>query len=66
MSQVQVLNVNVRNNPSKFLSDFDFEITFECLPPGLQHELEWKLVYVGSANDENYDQELDAVMVSDL
>ncbi len=26
-------------------------------------ELEWKLVYVGSAEDEKYDQELDSVLV---
>ncbi len=26
-------------------------------------ELEWKLIYVGSAEDEQYDQELDSVLV---
>ena len=63
MSFIQVLNVGVTNNPAKFTDEFQFDITFECLSPGVQHELEWKLIYVGSANDESYDQELDAVMV---
>jgi len=31
--------------------------------PGLEQELEWKLVYVGSADDEKYDQELDCILV---
>jgi hypothetical protein len=26
-------------------------------------DLEWKLIYVGSAEDENYDQQLESVLV---
>jgi histone chaperone ASF1 len=47
-----------------FRDGFGFEITFECREPGLgQEELEWKLIYVGSAADEKFDQELDSVLV---
>jgi histone chaperone ASF1 len=38
----------------------------ECSPPGLKEELEWKLVYVGSAEDEKCDQELDGERISPL
>lgn len=33
---------------------------FECLQP-LPHDLEWKLMYVGSAKDESKDQILDCL-----
>jgi histone chaperone ASF1 len=38
----------VLDNPASFLSPFSFEITFECLQP-LSDDLEWKVLYVGSA-----------------
>lgn len=63
MSLINVTNVQVLDNPAKFSNPFQFEITFECVPPGIKEELEWKLVYVGSAEDEKYDQELDSVLV---
>lgn len=31
MSTVNIINVNVLENPSPFLSNFKFEITFECM-----------------------------------
>lgn len=39
-----------------------FKITFECLSE-LEDDLEWKLIYVGSAQSKDYDQELDNCMV---
>jgi histone chaperone ASF1 len=63
MSIVNVTNVLVHNNPCKFTEPFKFEISFECIPPGLQEELEWKMIYVGSAEDEKHDQELECVLV---
>ncbi|KAL5993056.1 hypothetical protein ACLOJK_013976 [Asimina triloba] len=39
-----------------------FEISYECLVP-LKDDLEWKLTYVGSAEDETYDQLLESVLV---
>lgn len=62
MSIVSLLNVNVLNNPAKFLDPYQFEITFECLEP-LKHDLEWKLVYVGASKSSKYDQELDSLLV---
>ena len=31
MSVISLINVNVINNPAKFLDKYQFEITFECL-----------------------------------
>ncbi|SPJ82386.1 probable ASF1 - anti-silencing protein [Fusarium torulosum] len=65
MSVVSLLGVNVLNNPAKFTDKYDFEITFECLEP-LEKDLEWKLTYVGSATSDQYDQELDSLLVGPI
>ncbi|KAL2135152.1 hypothetical protein VTI74DRAFT_9583 [Chaetomium olivicolor] len=65
MSVVSLLGVNVLNNPAKFTDPYEFEITFECLEP-LQKDLEWKLTYVGSAQSDHYDQELDSLLVGPI
>lgn len=62
MAKVHVINVVVLDNPSPFNNPFQFEITFECLED-LKEDLEWKLIYVGSAESEEYDQILDCVFV---
>ena len=62
MACVNVTNVTILDNPSTFLNPFQFEITFECLTE-LASDLEWKLVYVGSAEDQQLDQTLDSVLV---
>lgn len=62
MSAVNVTNVTVLDNPSMFQNPFQFEISYECLVP-LKDDLEWKLIYVGSAEDEKYDQVLESVLV---
>ncbi|CAN4123615.1 unnamed protein product [Withania somnifera] len=62
MSAINVTNVTVLNNPSSFLSPLQFEITYECNDP-LKEDLEWKLIYVGSADDETCDQQLESVFV---
>ncbi|WCJ25294.1 ASF1 like histone chaperone [Euphorbia peplus] len=62
MSAVNLTNVTVLDNPAPFLSPFQFEISYECLTP-LKDDLEWKLIYVGSAEDETYDQLLESVLV---
>ncbi|CAD5190475.1 unnamed protein product [Musa acuminata subsp. malaccensis] len=62
MSAVNITNVTVLDNPTAFLSPFQFEISYECLVP-LEDDLEWKLIYVGSAEDETYDQLLESVLV---
>ena len=60
---VSLNNVQVQDNPAPFTSDFKFLITFDCVEPGLKEELEWKLIYVGSADCEDNDQELDSILV---
>ncbi|XP_066548430.1 histone chaperone ASF1 [Amia ocellicauda] len=62
MAKVQVNNVVVLDNPSPFFNPFQFEITFECIED-LPEDLEWKIIYVGSAESEEYDQVLDSVLV---
>ena len=53
------------DNPAPFLSPFSFEITFECLHP-LSDDLEWKVLYVGSAEDTSHDQVLDEILVGPI
>lgn len=50
------------DNPSNFLSPFQFEITFECIQQ-LEHDIEWKVIYVGSAENSSHDQVLDEILV---
>ena len=91
---------DVLDNPTLFTNPFQFQITCECLAPGVQEgicadiryyhiyfinivfdralnniynaiafkfiffsELEWKLIYVGSAEDDKCDQTLDSILV---
>lgn len=62
MSIVNILNIQVLDNPTHFSNPFQFEITFECTD-SLEEDLEWKIIYVGSAEDKQYDQVLDCIMV---
>ncbi|KAL2233356.1 UNVERIFIED_CONTAM: Histone chaperone ASF1B [Sesamum indicum] len=62
MSAVNIKDVTVLDNPAPFIDPFQFEISYECLTP-LKDDLEWKLIYVGSAEDETYDQVLESVFV---
>ena len=54
--------MSITDNPSAFFNPFQFEITFECIED-LKEDLEWKIIYVGSAESEDYDQTLDTVFV---
>jgi histone chaperone ASF1 len=62
MAKVHVSNVTVLDNPSPFINPLQFQVTFDCLED-LPDDLEWKLIYVGSAESENHDQVLDTVFV---
>ncbi|XP_063399329.1 histone chaperone asf1b-A-like [Mytilus trossulus] len=62
MAKVNICNVRVLDNPSPFFNPFQFEITFECLED-LPEDLEWKIIYVGSAESVDHDQTLDSVLV---
>ncbi|KAG8041065.1 hypothetical protein G9C98_002053 [Cotesia typhae] len=65
MAKVQLANVAVLDNPSPFLNPFQFEVTFECIEE-LQEDLEWKMIYVGSAESEEFDQVLDTIYVGPI
>ena len=62
MNPINVTHINVLDNPGMFLNPLQFEITFECTQQ-LEDDLDWKVVYVGSAESEKYDQELESVFV---
>ncbi|TPX38501.1 hypothetical protein SeMB42_g06703 [Synchytrium endobioticum] len=62
MALVVIKNVSVLSNPATFFDPFRFEITFEVLEE-LKDDVEFKLVYVGSADDEAYDQALETLAV---
>lgn len=62
MAKVHITNVVVLDNPSSFLNPFQFELTFECIEE-LKEDLEWKMIYVGSAESEDFDQNLDTIYV---
>jgi histone chaperone ASF1 len=59
---VVFINKVVLDNPTCFTNPFQFEITFECLQE-LDDDLEWKVLYVGSAQDASRDQILDEILV---
>jgi histone chaperone ASF1 len=55
----------VLDNPTSFSNPFQFEITFEAISE-LTEDLEWKVTYVGSAEDSSLDQVLDEVAVGPI
>jgi len=62
MSPINVLHVGVLNNRAPFTDPLKFAVRYECLQD-LQDDLEWKVTYVGSAESDSYDQELESVLV---
>ncbi|XP_070490346.1 histone chaperone asf1 [Chironomus tepperi] len=65
MAKVHITNVVVLDNPSSFFNPFQFELTFECIEE-LKEDLEWKMIYVGSAESEEHDQVLDTIYVGPI
>ncbi|PWO01263.1 anti-silence-domain-containing protein [Tilletiopsis washingtonensis] len=62
MSVVHLQNITILNDKAAFSDPYIFKITFECISP-LEDDIEWKLIYVGSAESTKFDQELDNCMV---
>jgi len=62
MALVNIINVCVLDNPTMFTNPFQFEVTVECLQD-LPDDIDWKIVYVGSAEDSTHDQTLEEVSV---
>ncbi|EFP11555.1 hypothetical protein CRE_28849 [Caenorhabditis remanei] len=61
-SRVNIVRVDMLDNPAMFKDKFKLEITFEVYEH-LQHDLKWELVYVGSGTSRDYDQVLDSALV---
>lgn len=62
MSTVTIRNVEFINNPARFSDPYRFRVTFDCIAE-LKEDLEWKLIFVSSPNNEALDQELDDCLV---
>lgn len=62
MAAATITSVAVLNNPAPFADPIALEVTYECLTP-LKDDLEWRVVYVGSAESEQHDQVLDSAFV---
>ncbi|RXK40850.1 histone chaperone ASF1 [Tremella mesenterica] len=62
---VNIREISLLNNPARFDEQYNFRIKFEAIAP-LAEDLEWRLIYVGSAKSEEYDQELDSCMVGPI
>ena len=57
-SKVILDNISFSNNPARFTDSLALQITFTALD-SISYPLDWKLIYVGSAKDEAYDQVLE-------
>ena len=62
MSSINILNIIPKNIISKFTDPFSFEVIFEVLSE-LKKEMEWKMIYIGSAEDKKYDQILETIEI---
>lgn len=62
MSRVRISNVKLDQPEGRFDEPFHFEITFNCVE-SIRHDLQWKVIYVGSANSLDQDQTLEDVCV---
>ena len=62
MAAINVQQVIPENSCVPWDTPFSFGIEYECLY-ALKDDLEWKMVYVGSAENETHDQVLDSVLV---
>ena len=58
MSLVNVLNVIVKQSKTPFLDKIHFQVYFETVR-ALKHSLTWRVIYIGQASNEQYDQILE-------
>ena len=57
-SKIIIDNILVKNTQATFMDPLGFEVTFTCLDP-IDYPLTWKIIYVGSALNEDCDQVLE-------
>ena len=58
MSLINVLNVIVKKPRTAFQESIDFDIYFESVK-NLKHSLTWRIIYIGQASNDDYDQILE-------
>ena len=58
MSLVNVLNVIVKQSKTPFQAPISFDIYFETVK-NLKHSLTWRIIYIGQASNDAYDQVLE-------
>ena len=58
MSLVNVLNVIVKQSKTPFAEKINFQIYFESVR-ALKHSLTWRVIYIGQAANDQYDQVLE-------
>lgn len=64
-AKITLDNITVKNTPSLFSDCIDFEVTFSTLDE-LKYPLNWKVIYVGSALNEEYDQVLEEFEINPI
>ena len=62
MAEASITQIDIVNNPAAFSDPIIVDVQYECLSP-LKDDLEWQLIYVGSANSSEHDQVLDSALV---
>ncbi len=65
MAQLHINNITVGNNPSGVRDPFYFDITFECFTQ-LPGAIDWKIIYIGSPSNNQYDQIIDSFDMDNL
>jgi histone chaperone ASF1 len=65
MSLFIVEGLIIQNNPAPVNSPFIIDVRFKCLQK-LDGIFDWKVIYVGSADDPSYDQVIETFDMSNL
>lgn len=64
---IDITDITVLSNPSRFGAPFELQISFTCLTQTLEHDLEWQLSYAGAdqatGGDQIGNQELESVEI---
>lgn len=55
---ISITHITLKQNSAPFLAPLHFNLTFQVLHP-LMAPLQWRIIYLGSASDESYDQTLE-------
>ncbi|KII69693.1 Histone chaperone asf1b-B [Thelohanellus kitauei] len=65
MAKIRISKVTVLKNKCDLNEGFSFEIVFEAFDD-IQEDIEWKVIYVGMAENEDCDQVLDDILVGPI